>query len=71
VTPRLESENLHQLKNQIGVAVGFVDLLLDEIADGDPRRDDLLQVQQAMQKALAILPQLQVELDRAHQSTAP
>jgi hypothetical protein len=70
VTARLESETLHQLKNQIGIAVGFVDLLLDEIADGDPRRDDLLQVQQAMQKALAILPQVQVELDQA-QSTAP
>ena len=71
MTSRLESETLHQLKNQIGIAVGFVDLLLDEINDGDPRRDDLLQVQQAMQKALAILPQVQVELDQAHPSTTP
>jgi hypothetical protein len=56
VTQELESEVLHTLKNQLGIAAGFIDLMLDETAAGDPRRDDLLQVQQAMQKALELIP---------------
>ncbi|MGE3401873.1 MAG: hypothetical protein AB7K63_04745 [Vicinamibacterales bacterium] len=60
---RLESDTLHQLKNQIGIAVGFVDLLLDEMPADDARRGDLLHVQQAIRKALDILPRIQEELD--------
>jgi hypothetical protein len=62
VTGHLESETLHQLKNQLGVAVGFVDLLLDEAAPDDPHREDLLRVQDAMRKALALIPVIHAEM---------
>jgi len=34
----------HEIDNPIGIILGYAELLLDEFADGDPRRDDLLAI---------------------------
>ncbi len=49
---------VHEFKNHLAVIVGFCDLLLRNIPDGDPRRDDVLQMHKAGQDAMALLPQL-------------
>ena len=54
----LEPEILHSFKNQLGLALGFCNLVLDEVADTDPHRADLLQIQDALQAALKLLPQV-------------
>jgi len=57
--PRYEPELLHQLKNHLGVVVGFAELLLAEFPDDDPRRADMLQIQTAAAAAMALLPALE------------
>jgi hypothetical protein len=52
---RYEHEELHQLKNQLGVVVGFAELLLDEFPDDDPRRADMLQIHAAATAAMAMV----------------
>jgi len=56
--PRYEPEELHQLKNHLGIVVGFAELLLAEFSDDDPRRGDMLQIQTAAAAAMALLPTL-------------
>ena len=53
-----EPEILHRFKNQIYLAASFCDLLLEELDAEDPHRKDLLQIQQAMQEAMALVPEL-------------
>ncbi len=53
-----ESELLHRFKNALALALGFCNLLLDEIEEDDPRKDDLMEIQQAILKATALLPDL-------------
>ncbi|MGE0394355.1 MAG: hypothetical protein AB7I25_14960 [Vicinamibacterales bacterium] len=43
-----ESEFVHRFKNKLAIAGGFVRLLLDECTPDDPKRPDLLQVQDAL-----------------------
>jgi len=57
-TPRYEPELLHQLKNHLGVVVGFTELLLAEFPENDPRRADMLQIQAAATAAVELLPAL-------------
>jgi hypothetical protein len=53
-----ESELLHRFKNKLYVAAGFCELLLLELNEDDPHRTDLLQMQQAMQEAMALVPEI-------------
>ncbi len=64
VDSELESELLHTFKNQLGIALGFVDLLIDEADTGDPRVSDLQQVQRAVQQAMDMLPELARQLKK-------
>lgn len=54
----LEPEVLHRFKNKISIAMGFCRLLVDECEPGDVRRADLVRVQQALQDAIDMLPEL-------------
>lgn len=54
----IDSVKIHRLKNQLAIILGFSELLLEELAEGDQRRTDLLQIQQAAKSALAELPPL-------------
>ena len=49
---------VHEFTNHLSVIVGFCDLLLRELPDGDPLRTDILQMHKAGHDAIALLPQL-------------
>jgi hypothetical protein len=49
---------LHECKNQLGIIVGFVELLLDEPGMPETRRADLLEIQRAAQRLVTLLPSL-------------
>jgi signal transduction histidine kinase len=45
----------HDLKNQLGIILGFADLLLDEMDPADPRRPDIQEISNAARKAMELL----------------
>jgi two-component system cell cycle sensor histidine kinase/response regulator CckA len=45
----------HDMRNQLGIILGYVTMLLDETAGEDPRRADLQEVRKAAEAALALL----------------
>jgi hypothetical protein len=51
----LSSETIHVLKNHVGIILGFVDLVLDDTAEEDPRRRDLVEIKQAAVSAAVLL----------------
>jgi signal transduction histidine kinase len=50
-----QSRFVHDMKNQLGIIIGFSNLLLDEMTPDDPRRADLDEVRKAGEAALALL----------------
>lgn len=54
----IEPARVHRLKNKLAIILGFCELLLGDIPEGDPRRADVLQIQEAGKHALAELPPL-------------
>jgi hypothetical protein len=54
----IEPELLHTLKNKIGVALGFCDLLLDECEPTGDRHDDLTHMKEALTEALDMMPRV-------------
>ena len=45
----------HDFKNQLGIILGFSEILLAEAAAGDPRRHDLEEIHKAAATALDLL----------------
>ena len=45
----------HEMKNQIGIVLGFSELLLQEMAQDDPRRADIEEIHTAAGKALDLM----------------
>ena len=56
--PDREPDVLHQFKNHLAIIVGFCDLLVDELAEDDPKRMDILEIQKAGRAAMALVPDL-------------
>ena len=50
-----DTATIHLLNNHLGVILGFVDLVLEETPEGDPRRRDLLEIKQAAAAAIALM----------------
>ena len=48
----------HDLMNQLGIIVGFAELLLSEIPTDDPRRADIEEMHSAANRAIALVDQL-------------
>jgi hypothetical protein len=48
----------HDFKNQLGIILGFSELLMTEAAAEDPRRGDLEEIHKAAQAALDLLARL-------------
>ena len=48
----------HDMKNQLGVVLGFSGLLLEEMDPADPRRSDVQEIQAAATRALELLAKL-------------
>ena len=53
---------VHDFKNQLGIVLGFSELLIDQSADDDPRKPDLQEINKAAQAAMALLEQLKAAL---------
>lgn len=48
---------VHDMKNVLGVVVGYANLLLAEIPEGDPKRADVEEIRRAGETALGLLEQ--------------
>ena len=46
---------VHDMKNLLGIVIGYVNLLIDESPAGDPRRADLEEIRKAGEGALALV----------------
>jgi hypothetical protein len=46
---------VHDLRNLLGIILGYSVLLLDEIPSGDPRRPDIDEIRKASEAAIARL----------------
>lgn len=53
-----ESETIHAFKNQLAIIIGFAELLLDDLAEEDPRRKDIEEICKAGYAALALVPKM-------------
>ena len=53
----------HDLRNQLGIVLGFTQLLLCECPADDPRRADLEQTLRAARAALALVDKLSTRHD--------
>ena len=54
----LEASVLHDLKNHLSIVVGFCEIVLNDLPETDPKRDDLLEIRKAGDAAMALLPEL-------------
>jgi hypothetical protein len=52
-----QRDPIHEMRNYLSIVLGFVDLLLVDTSD-DKRRGDLLEIKQATDRAMALLPEL-------------
>lgn len=43
----ISSSEAHQLKNQLGIVLGFIELMIEDTPESDPRRADLIEVLKA------------------------
>jgi signal transduction histidine kinase len=46
---------VHDMKNLMGIIIGYSNLLLDEMPPDDPKRSDLAEIRSAGQNALVLL----------------
>jgi signal transduction histidine kinase len=46
---------VHDMKNMLGIVIGYSNLLLDEMPADDPRRGDVDEIRKAGEQALALL----------------
>ena len=46
---------VHDMKNMLGIIIGYSNLLLDEIPADDPKRPDVEEIRKAGERALVIL----------------
>lgn len=45
----------HDMKNQMGIILGFSELLLDDMSANDARRADIEEIHKAAEKAMLLL----------------
>ena len=57
-----DPSEIHQLKNHLSIILGFCDLLLAQLAEDSPQREDLLEMRRAGQAALDLLPSVAARL---------
>ena len=50
----------HDVKNQLGVIVGFAELLIDEIDEANPMRADIEEIRKAGKRAMELVDELKV-----------
>lgn len=63
--PAPESETIHAFKNQLAIIIGFAEVLLDDLADDDPRRNDIEEIRRAGYAALALVRKMANDLPKS------
>ncbi len=53
-----DDKNRHDFKNQLGIILGFSEMLLADATDDDPRRGDFEEIHKAATAALDLLARL-------------
>ena len=48
----------HDLTNQLGIIMGFADLLLGEMDPADPRRPDIEEISKAVHRAMQLVAEV-------------
>jgi hypothetical protein len=61
MTQRPHNRWKHDLKNQLGVILGFSELLLQELDATDTRRADIAEIHTAAQRSMEILANVPAE----------
>ena len=46
---------VHDMKNMLGIVIGYSNMLLDDMAADDPRRPDVDEIRKAGEAAVALL----------------
>jgi hypothetical protein len=46
---------VHDMKNMLGIVIGYSNLLIEEMPAGDPKRSDVDEIRKAGESALALL----------------
>jgi signal transduction histidine kinase len=59
MTISLPQRRRHELKNQLGIVLGFSELLMQEMGRDDPRRADIEEIHTAAARALALVAEEQ------------
>ena len=49
---------VHDMKNMLGIVIGYSNLLLDDMAADDPKRADVDEIRKAGENAVALLDSL-------------
>lgn len=57
-TPWDPSSFVHDFKNQMGIVLGFTELLIAATPDEDPRKADIREIREAAQTALGLVERL-------------
>ena len=52
---RSSSRLRHDLKNQLGIILGFSELLLSDVDPADPRRNDISEISRAARRAIELV----------------
>jgi signal transduction histidine kinase len=50
----------HDMRNQLGIVLGFADLLLQELESSDPHRTDIAEIRDAAARAMDLLRDLKL-----------
>jgi signal transduction histidine kinase len=53
----------HDLKNQLGIVIGYSELLLGEMDPADPRRPDVDEIHKAAERSIALLSSMNAPQD--------
>ena len=46
---------VHDMKNMLGIVIGYANLVLDDMPDDDPRRPDVDEIRKAGESALSLV----------------
>jgi hypothetical protein len=55
---------VHDLNNQLAVILNYASFVIEDTAADDPRREDLLEIQRAAERARDLALQMMAELPR-------
>lgn len=51
----MPGDMIHELKNHLGIILGFAELMIADMPEDDRRRDDLQEIRKAALRALELL----------------